>query len=81
MNNVNNNLICRSREQILNNDNINQGKVVQRYNISQAKVESYFIPSRELEAYEIAIFKQDLTAYKKYGTKMKISSITNIRNI
>lgn len=72
MNNVNNNLISPSQAQMLNKDNIDQGKVVQRYNISQAKVECYFIPSGEQEAYEIAIFKQDLSAYKKYGIQMKI---------
>lgn len=49
----------------------NQGKIVQRYNISQANLEYYFIPSLEMGAYELARSKQDLNAHAKYGIAIK----------
>ncbi len=49
----------------------NRGKIVQRYNISQAYLEYYFIPSLEMGAFELARSKQDLNAYAKYGIAIK----------
>ncbi len=48
------------------------GKVVRRYNISKAKIERYFIPSENIEAYEKAKSRQDLTAYSTYGTQLQV---------
>ncbi len=47
-----------------------RGKFVQRYNISKAKIEHYFIPANNLPAYSFAKFKQDLTASKIYGIQV-----------
>jgi hypothetical protein len=71
MNNKSNNQNIPSLNKIKNYRNNSPGKVVQRYNISLAKVEYYFIPTERFEAYDIAITRQDYGAYKKYGTKMK----------
>ena len=49
----------------------NQGKIVQRYNISKAYLESYFIPSMKMHSFELARSKQDLNAYSKYGISIK----------
>ena len=47
-----------------------RGKFVQRYNISKAKIEHYFIPANNLPAYSFAKFKQDLMASKIYGIQV-----------
>lgn len=47
-----------------------EGKFVQRYNISKARIEHYFIPATNLPAYSFAKFKQDLTASKIYGIQI-----------
>lgn len=49
----------------------NQGKIVQRYNIARAYLEYYFIPSLEMDAFELARAKQDLNAHSKYGIAIK----------
>ena len=53
------------------NQKSNQGKIVQRYNISKAFLESYFIPSKEVDAFELARSKQDLNAHSKYGIAIR----------
>ncbi len=47
-----------------------RGKFVQRYNITKAKIEHFFIPANNLPAYSFAKFKQDLSANKIYGIQI-----------
>ena len=70
MKNLKNNQIIESNKKLEENNNFNLGKVVIRYNISKAEIEYYFIGSREVEAYELAALKQDLTATKRLGRQI-----------
>jgi hypothetical protein len=52
------------------NDLLDKGRVVQRYNIHNAKVDYFFISNEDIPSYEDARSKQDLGAQEKFGTPM-----------
>jgi hypothetical protein len=51
-------------------DHFNPGRIVHRYNIQMALIESYFIPEIKLLDYEMAKRKQDMNAQNKFGIKV-----------
>jgi len=56
--------------QIPGKADLNHGKIVNKYNITQAKIETYLIPENDLHDFEIARSKQELDAHMKYGIKL-----------
>jgi hypothetical protein len=52
-----------------------EGMVISRYNIKDARVEFYFIPSGNLLAFESARSHHDLEAHKKMGQLVDVQSI------
>ena len=58
------------RDYVLENFNHVNGKVVQRYNIEKAQIESYFISSENLNEYVIAKSKQDSGVYTRLGIRI-----------
>ncbi len=55
--------------------NSNQGMIIVRYNITDARVEYYFIPEENLIAYRSAKSHQDLNAHRILGTRIDIEDI------
>jgi hypothetical protein len=47
--------------------NQNEGMIVPRYNIPQAKIEYYFIPSSRIADYNSAKARADQDAHRYYG--------------
>jgi hypothetical protein len=58
-----------------------EGMVVSRYNIPEARVEYYFIPAGNLLAFQSARSHHDLDAHKKMGQQVDIGSILEARTI
>lgn len=56
-----------------------QGMVVSRYNIPEAKVEYYFIPAGHVLAYNSARSQHDLNAHRKLGFLVDANSITSAK--
>ena len=52
-----------------------RGKFVQRYNITKATVDNYFIPGNNLSAFSLAKFKQDMSAHKVYGISIDMLTL------
>ncbi len=75
MGNVNTVLIKGLKGVLSENSISEEGRDVQRYNIVKALLEYYFIPRKDVSAYESARFKQDLNAHKKFGTLLIIPGI------
>ena len=76
---INNQVIAPSELISINNNN-SEGQIVQRYNIPQALLESYFIPSNKMEAYQKARSIQDLNAQIKFGIPINISRYAKYGN-
>ncbi len=53
----------------------NQGMVIVRYNISEGKIEYYFIPAENLLAYQSAKSSHELNAHRVLGTRVNIEDI------
>lgn len=66
--NVRGAILNEFKDKLSKNEVGEEGKVVQRYNVTRAKLEQYFITWNNIAAYEAARFNQDLNAHKKYGT-------------
>ena len=58
-----------------------EGMVVSRYNIKEAQIEYYFIPSKNLLAYQAARSHAEYSAYKSLGTMIDISNIAHAKLI
>jgi hypothetical protein len=54
---------------------VNEGMVVARYNIMEAKIEYYFIHTSKLSDYNNAKSNYDLHAHKKLGHMIDVNSI------
>jgi hypothetical protein len=54
---------------------VNEGMVVARYNIMEAKIEYYFIHTSKLSEYNDAKRNYDLLAHKKLGHIIEVNSI------
>ena len=53
----------------------NEGMIVPQYNISQARIEYYFIPSSRLKDYEKAKSSSQHAAHRYYGNLVPEGSI------
>lgn len=58
-----------------------EGMVISRYNIKEARVEFYFIPAKNLLAFESARSHHDLEAHKKMGQLVDVQSIVTATTI
>ena len=56
-----------------------EGMLVSRYNITDARIEYYFIPSLNVLAYQAARSDRDLDAHRKLGQMIDISEILNAK--
>ena len=64
-------VVSNDNDLIFENGIKSKGKIILRYNIPQAKIEYYFIPSNRFTDYDKARSVQDLQAHKKYGVERK----------
>ncbi|HRH67134.1 MAG TPA: hypothetical protein PLU53_12605 [Bacteroidia bacterium] len=55
--------------------NTDEGMIVSRYNIPEAKIEYYFIPSKNVIAYQSARSHHELDAHRKLGRPVNESTI------
>lgn len=58
-----------------------EGMVISRYNIKEARVEFYFIPSKNLLAFDSARSHHDLEAHKKMGQLVDLQSIVTANTL
>jgi hypothetical protein len=56
-----------------------EGMLISRYNIPEAQVEYYFIPSMNVVAYQAARSHSDALAHKKLGMMVDIGNILNAK--
>ncbi|MCC7232723.1 MAG: hypothetical protein IT242_07245 [Bacteroidia bacterium] len=56
-----------------------EGMIVSRYNIPEARIEYYFIPSVNVLAYQGARASHDMNAHKNLGSRLDISSIIHVQ--
>ena len=75
------NLICQKGLFTFADGNQNEGMIISRYNISEAHIEYYFIPSTNLLAYQAARSHSNLDAHKKLGLMVDIGNISNAKLI
>jgi len=54
---------------------INEGMVVARYNIMEAKIEYYFIHTSKLTDYRTAKSNHDLEAHRRLGHRIDVQTI------
>jgi len=54
---------------------VNEGMVVARYNIHEAKIEYYFIHTSKVDDYRVAKRNHDLYAHKTLGHIIDVNSI------
>ncbi len=59
-----------SKDWIFNLENINKGRLFQKYNIISACIDNYLVKLNQLKNFEIARSKQDLNAFEKYGRRI-----------
>ena len=52
-----------------------EGMIISRYNIPEAQIEYYFIPSENILFYQAARSSTDIDAHKKLGRLIDISNI------
>ena len=55
--------------------NINEGMVVARYNIKEARIEYYFIETARLNEYRQAKSAHDMQAYSRLGRIIDVNTI------
>ena len=58
-------LICQKGQFTFQDGNQDEGMIISRYNISEAMIEYYFIPTGNLLAYQAARSHSNLDAHKK----------------
>ena len=56
-----------------------EGMVICRYNIAEARIEYYLIPVSNVLAYQAARAHSEVDAHKKLGWIIDIGKITNIK--
>ncbi len=54
---------------------INEGMLIARYNISEAKIEYYFIHTSKLNDYKEAKNSHDNTAHQRLGNMIDVNTI------
>jgi hypothetical protein len=58
-----------------------EGMIISRYNITDAQIEYYLIPSMHVLAYQAAKSLSDRDAHKKLGKMIDVNNIINARMI
>lgn len=71
------NLICQKGQFTFLDGKQDEGMIISRYNISEAMIEYYFIPSANLLAYQAARTHSNLDAHKKLGLMVDIGNISH----
>ena len=69
------NLISQNGKFTFIDGNTDEGMIVSRYNIPEARIEYYFIPSNNVTAYQAARSHYQLDAHIKLGRPVNESSI------
>jgi hypothetical protein len=59
--------------------NQDEGMIVCRYNISDARIEYFLIPIGNLFAYQAARAHAEIDAHKKHGKKVDIGKIVKVK--
>ena len=54
---------------------VNEGMLIARYNISEARIEYYFIHTSKLEDYKKAKAGHDTSAHQRLGNMIDVNSI------
>ena len=68
-------IIYRLGQFIFRGGTINEGMVVARYNIRDAKIEYYFVPTSNLNEYKEAKNKHETNAQLRFGNIIDVNSI------
>ena len=74
-------LICHNGLFTFSDGKKDEGMIVSRYNIKEAQIEYYFIPSANLLAYKAARSHAENNAYKSLGWMIDIGNITHAKLI
>ncbi len=74
-------LICHNGQFTFIDGRQDEGMIISRYNISEARIEYYFIPSMNLLAYQAAKSHAQNDAYQKLGMMIDIGEISHAKLI
>ena len=75
------NLICHNGQFTFIDGKQDEGMIISRYNISEAQIEYYFIPSMNVLAYQAARSHSEQNAHKKLGSMIDIGNISHAKLI
>ncbi len=75
------NLICHKGQFTFIDGNQDEGMIICRYNIPEAQIEYYFIPSMNVIAYQAARSHAEHNAHMKLGNKIDIGKISHAKLI
>jgi hypothetical protein len=73
------NLIYHTGQFTFMNGKQDEGMIISRYNIGEAQIEYYFIPSANVIAYQAARSHAEIDAHKKLGMLVDIGDISHAK--
>jgi hypothetical protein len=75
------NLICHKGQFTFIDGRQDEGMIISRYNITEARIEYYFIQSTNVLAYQAARSHSQNDAYQKLGVMVDIGNISHAKLI